>query len=331
MDSLVWPKRFPSMISAPKQSHSSSTQSGSRYGASEQIHSDRGAQFESALFEELCVALGVDKTRTTPYRPQTNGKCERFNRTLVTLLRRPVHRRPYDWIPLLPAVLQAYRSTSLSLSASRRIGSVWERDAPPDRHRHAAPRTTMRHSHVREQPRRGPRMVLSRRTQDLRPPAPPLRSALKRASRRAFVHAWRTRARFSAQQAFRRILQIVHAVLGPLRSARSERPGPHVARTRVAARIHGKPRPRSPHNTPSAAAVPTKRCAAPRTRRPSRCSKAPRCIPSGTHRCAFPPTPQLLRLLLTSGPATPLHFLPPRRNHLHSIVHSLTARNLQIL
>ena len=69
------------------------------------IHSERGAQFNCALFEELCVAVGVDKTRTTPYRPHTNGKCERFNRTIVTLLGRAVQRRPYDWKLLLPAVL----------------------------------------------------------------------------------------------------------------------------------------------------------------------------------------------------------------------------------
>ena len=46
-----------------------------RYGAPEKIHSDQGAQFESALFEELCTSFGVDKTKTTPYRPQLNGKC----------------------------------------------------------------------------------------------------------------------------------------------------------------------------------------------------------------------------------------------------------------
>ena len=84
-----------------------------RYGGSDQIHSDRGTQFESALFEELCIAFGIDKTRTTPYRPQANVKCYRFNRTLITMLRRAVQKRPYDWEPLLPAVLQAYRSTPL--------------------------------------------------------------------------------------------------------------------------------------------------------------------------------------------------------------------------
>ena len=82
-----------------------------RYGVPEQLHSDRGVQFESAVFAELCDTFGVDKTRTTPYRPQANGKCERFNRTLVAMLRRAVLKRPYDWEPLLPTVLQAYRSS----------------------------------------------------------------------------------------------------------------------------------------------------------------------------------------------------------------------------
>ena len=68
-----------------------------RYGVPEQIHSDSGTQFESALFEKLCIAFGVDKTRTTPYRSQANGMCERFNRTLIMMIRRAVQKRPYNW------------------------------------------------------------------------------------------------------------------------------------------------------------------------------------------------------------------------------------------
>ena len=68
-------------------------------------------QFESALFAELCATFGVDKTRTTAYRTQANGKCERFNCKLVAILRRAVQRRPYDWESLLALVLQSYRST----------------------------------------------------------------------------------------------------------------------------------------------------------------------------------------------------------------------------
>ena len=82
-----------------------------RYGVPEQLHSDRVTQFESALFAEFCASFGVDKTRTTAYRPQANGKCERFSRTLVAMLRRAVQRRPYDWEPLFAPVLQSYRST----------------------------------------------------------------------------------------------------------------------------------------------------------------------------------------------------------------------------
>ena len=47
-----------------------------RYGVPEQLHSDRGVQFEEAVFADLCVTFGIDQTRTTVYRPQANGKCE---------------------------------------------------------------------------------------------------------------------------------------------------------------------------------------------------------------------------------------------------------------
>ena len=40
-----------------------------RYGVPEQLHSDRGTQFEAALFAELCSTVGTDNTRSTPYRP----------------------------------------------------------------------------------------------------------------------------------------------------------------------------------------------------------------------------------------------------------------------
>lgn len=41
----------------------------SRFGLPKQIHSDQGREFESELFSHLCKRLGVEKTRTTPYRP----------------------------------------------------------------------------------------------------------------------------------------------------------------------------------------------------------------------------------------------------------------------
>lgn len=38
------------------------------------------------LFSEMCEILGVMKTRTMPYHPQSDGLVERLNKTLLTLL-----------------------------------------------------------------------------------------------------------------------------------------------------------------------------------------------------------------------------------------------------
>ena len=65
------------------------------------------ARFDSALFEELCIAYGSDKTRATAYRLQANSKNKRFNCTLITMLRRAVQKRLYDLEQLLPDALQA--------------------------------------------------------------------------------------------------------------------------------------------------------------------------------------------------------------------------------
>ena len=59
----------------------------SRFGSPCIIHSDQGRQFESDLFTALCTLLEVTKTRTTGYHPSGNGQVERYNRTLMSLIR----------------------------------------------------------------------------------------------------------------------------------------------------------------------------------------------------------------------------------------------------
>lgn len=49
----------------------------------ERILSDNGSAYRSHLWRDTCEALSVTPKRTRPYRPQTNGKVERFHRTMA--------------------------------------------------------------------------------------------------------------------------------------------------------------------------------------------------------------------------------------------------------
>ena len=49
----------------------------------ERVISDNGACYRSRLWAATCTQLGITPQRTRPYRPQTNGKVERFHRTLA--------------------------------------------------------------------------------------------------------------------------------------------------------------------------------------------------------------------------------------------------------
>ncbi len=66
------------------------------YGAPDAIHTDQEKNFESRLFAEACLLLGIHKTRTTPYHPQSDRLVERFHRTLKTMLSVHMERVPED-------------------------------------------------------------------------------------------------------------------------------------------------------------------------------------------------------------------------------------------
>ena len=71
----------------------------------ERVLSDNGSCYKSKLWKTTCAALGIKVKKTRPYRPQTNGKIERFHRTLAE-----------RW---------AFRRHYLSESASRKALPTW--------------------------------------------------------------------------------------------------------------------------------------------------------------------------------------------------------------
>ena len=65
----------------------------------------------SHLFARICETLEIEKTRTTPYRPQSDGLVERFNKTLQQMLSIFVNDNRSDWDDYIPFLLMAYRSS----------------------------------------------------------------------------------------------------------------------------------------------------------------------------------------------------------------------------
>ena len=49
----------------------------------QRVLTDNGGCYRSRLWRQQCQDLDVKHERTRPYRPQTNGKVERFHRTLT--------------------------------------------------------------------------------------------------------------------------------------------------------------------------------------------------------------------------------------------------------
>jgi hypothetical protein len=92
-----------------------------RFGCPATLTSDQGRQFESQLFANLMKQMGITKTRTTPYHPQSNGMIERWHRSLKNALRARLITASTTWTQELPTVLLGLRAalrTDTAVSAA---------------------------------------------------------------------------------------------------------------------------------------------------------------------------------------------------------------------
>ena len=85
--------------------------------------------FESSIFTQTLHAFGVQKSRTSPYHPQGDGMVERFNRTLLQLLRTYVKSQE-EWETYLPYVLYAYRTSQHTATKASPYLLLYGRDPP---------------------------------------------------------------------------------------------------------------------------------------------------------------------------------------------------------
>ncbi|GFY74477.1 integrase catalytic domain-containing protein [Trichonephila inaurata madagascariensis] len=100
-----WPVIPVSDISAEAVAKSFITNWISRFGVPAIITTDQGGQFQSRLLYSLKQMLGIQRIRTTPYHPSSNGMVERLHRTLKQAIR----CHDTKWTESLPVVLLGLR------------------------------------------------------------------------------------------------------------------------------------------------------------------------------------------------------------------------------
>jgi transposase InsO family protein len=86
----------------------------------ERVLTDNGSCYRSKLFRRQCQDLDVGHKRTRPYRPQTNGKVERFHRTMTAgWAFRRLYRSESARRNALPAWLHEYNCHRLHSAIGR--------------------------------------------------------------------------------------------------------------------------------------------------------------------------------------------------------------------
>jgi len=82
-----------------------------RLGTPLTLLSDQGGEVDGTVMREICKLLGIEKLRTTGYKPSTNAQIERFHRTLNSMIGRVISEKQKEWDTLLPYVMAAFRAS----------------------------------------------------------------------------------------------------------------------------------------------------------------------------------------------------------------------------
>ena len=81
-----------------------------RHGAPRVLLTDRGTNFVSHLFTNVCKIVGIGRQLTSPYHPQTDGLVERFNKTFAQMMTNYINETHTDWDLIMPKIIFAHNT-----------------------------------------------------------------------------------------------------------------------------------------------------------------------------------------------------------------------------
>ena len=81
------------------------------HGLPRKIVSDRDSRFTAAFWQELMKTLGTELNLSTANHPETDGKSERFIKTVIQLVSLFAKDNPRNWDTLIPALEFAYNDS----------------------------------------------------------------------------------------------------------------------------------------------------------------------------------------------------------------------------
>ena len=79
-----------------------------KHGPPKTLIFDNGKRFSAKFFQAVCSLLGISNVFTSTYHPQTSGQVERYNRTILAMLRNYVNKHQNDWDRYATALTYSY-------------------------------------------------------------------------------------------------------------------------------------------------------------------------------------------------------------------------------
>jgi transposase InsO family protein len=113
--------RYPEAVPIPKQdaptvAKALVTEVFSRLGCPQVLSSDRGSNFMSELFQEICKLWQIRRINSTAFNPQMQGKVEKFHLGLNQTMSHYVNKYGSDWDEFVNYALMAHRAIPHSIT-----------------------------------------------------------------------------------------------------------------------------------------------------------------------------------------------------------------------